>query len=74
HGTPAELAARAAGQTVEAYCRDQHAIQKKAGDEFGLSFDYFGRSSSLQNARLTQHFAAVLEGNGLIEERVDNQI
>ncbi|MEZ5897245.1 MAG: methionine--tRNA ligase [Parvularculaceae bacterium] len=74
HGTPAELAARAAGQTVEAYCRDQHDIQKKAGDEFGLSFDYFGRSSSQQNARLTQHFAAVLEGRGLIEERVDNQI
>lgn len=74
HGTPAELAARAAGQTVEKYCAEQHEIQKSACAEFGLSFDYFGRSSSQQNERLTQHFAAALETNGLIEERVDRQI
>ena len=74
HGTPAELAARAAGQTVEAYCAEQHLIQKRAGEEFGLSFDHFGRSSSLQNEKLTQHFAAALEDHGLIEERTDTQI
>ncbi|MEL6370050.1 MAG: methionine--tRNA ligase [Pseudomonadota bacterium] len=74
HGTPAELAARAAGQTVEAYCAEQHEIQRVAGEAFGLSFDHFGRSSSGENATLTQHFAAVLEDNGLIEERVDQQV
>jgi len=74
HGTPAELAARAAGQTVERYCAEQHEIQKRAGAEFGLSFDHFGRSSGPQNERLTQHFAWVLEEKGLIEERTDRQI
>ncbi|MGF1545527.1 MAG: methionine--tRNA ligase [Parvularculaceae bacterium] len=74
HGTPAELAARAAGQTVERYCAEQHEIQKRAGEAFGLSFDYFGRSSSPQNAELTQHFAAALEAKGLIEERTDKQV
>ncbi len=74
HGTPAELAARAAGQTVEKYCAEQHEIQKRACAEFGLSFDHFGRSSNPPNHRLTQHFAAVLEENGLIEERADKQI
>ncbi len=74
HGTPAELAARAASQTVEKYCEEQHEIQKKACAEFALSFDHFGRSSGPQNERLTQHFAMVLEKNGLIEERVDRQI
>ncbi len=74
HGTPAELAARAAGQDVAEYCREQHDIQKKAGDEFGLSFDHFGRSSNPPNHRLTQHFAHVLEQNGLIEERTDKQV
>lgn len=74
HGTPAELAAREAGQTVEAYCDEQHAIQAKAGEAFNLSFDHFGRSSSKENAALTQHFAAVLEDKGLIEERVDQQV
>ncbi len=74
HGTPAELAAREAGQTVEAYCAEQHALQKKAGAAFELSFDHFGRSSSAENAALTQHFAQVLEEKGLIEERVDRQV
>jgi methionyl-tRNA synthetase len=74
HGTPAELAARAAGQTVEQYCEEQHVIQKRAGAEFGLSFDHFGRSSGPENERFTQHFAWALEEKGLIEERTDRQI
>ena len=74
HGTPAELAAAAAGQDVQTYCDEQHLIQKNAGDAFGLSFDWFGRSSSPQNRDLTQHFCAALEKNGLIEERVDRMI
>jgi methionyl-tRNA synthetase len=74
HGTPAELAAAEAGQDVRAYCDAQHEIQKAAGDGFHLSFDHFGRSSSPQNARLTQHFAERLEAAGLIEERVTKQV
>ncbi|MEM9494636.1 MAG: methionine--tRNA ligase [Pseudomonadota bacterium] len=74
HGTPAELAARAAGQAVEDFCAEQHEVQKAAGDAFALSFDHFGRSSAPANHRLTQHFAAVLEDNGLIEERADKQV
>lgn len=74
HGTPAELAAAAAGQDVRTYCDEQHEIQKAAGEAFGLSYDWFGRSSSAANRRLTQHFAAALEANGLIEERVDRMI
>ncbi|WP_426051607.1 methionine--tRNA ligase [Brevundimonas sp. SL161] len=74
HGTPAELAAGAAGQDVQTYCDEQHEIQKAAGAAFGLSYDWFGRSSREPNRRLTQHFAKVLEENGLIEERVDRMI
>ncbi len=74
HGTPAELAAAAAGQDVRTYCDEQHLIQKRAGEAFGLSYDWFGRSSNPQNHRLTQHFAEALEKNGLIEERVDRMI
>ncbi|HEY0104319.1 MAG TPA: methionine--tRNA ligase, partial [Brevundimonas sp.] len=74
HGTPAELAAAAAGQDVRAYCDEQHEIQKAAGEAFGLSYDWFGRSSNAPNHRLTQHFADVLEKNGLIEERVDRMV
>jgi methionyl-tRNA synthetase len=74
HGTPAELAAAAAGQDVRTYCDEQHAVQRDLGRAFGLSWDWFGRSSSPQNAALTQHFADVLEDNGLIEERTDRLV
>ena len=74
HGTPAELAASAAGQDVASYCTEQHQIQKDIAARFDLSFDWFGRSSSAQNRTLTQHFAQKLEENGLIEERVDQMI
>lgn len=74
HGTPAELAAAEAGMPVSAYCDAQHEIQKSAGEGFSLSFDWFGRSSSVQNKALTQHFADQLERNGYIEERVTKQV
>ncbi|MEP3244561.1 MAG: methionine--tRNA ligase [Sneathiella sp.] len=74
HGTPAELAARAAGLGVADFCAEQHEVQASLGRAFSLSFDYFGRSSSQQNKELTQHFGAKLLENGFIEERVTKQI
>ena len=74
HGTPAELAAAKAGQDVRTYCDEQHDIQKKAGEAFGLSYDWFGRSSSQQNRELTQAFCEALDKNGLIEERTDKMV
>jgi methionyl-tRNA synthetase len=74
HGTPAELAAAEAGQTVQQYCDEQHDIQRQVGAGFSLSFDWFGRSSSRPNRELTQHFGDVLEDKGLIEERTSRQV
>jgi methionyl-tRNA synthetase len=74
HGTPAELAAQAAGISVQDYVDEQHAVQRAAGEGFNLSYDWFGRSSSPENYALTQHFAETLEANGLIEERVSKQV
>jgi methionyl-tRNA synthetase len=74
HGTPAELAAEAAGMPVAAFCDQAYALQRDLGERFGLSWDWFGRSSRRQNHELTQHFAEVLEKNGLIDEREENQI
>src|SRR5580692_6933868 len=74
HGTPAELAADAAGLSVADYCAEQHEIQADLARRFGLSFDHFGRSSSSQNAELTRHFAERLRDNGMLEERVTDQV
>ncbi|WP_129843313.1 methionine--tRNA ligase [Streptomyces sp. RFCAC02] len=74
HGTPAELAAKAAGLPVSEFCARQHDAQKAVYDGFGLAFDYFGRTSSPQNVEITQHFARRLKENGFIEERTTRQV
>ncbi|MFZ3569551.1 methionine--tRNA ligase [Streptomyces sp. BH097] len=74
HGTPAELAAKERGIPVAEFCAQAHDAQKAVYDGFGLAFDHFGRSSSEQNAEITQHFARKLNENGFIEERSIRQV
>ncbi|MFI6524826.1 methionine--tRNA ligase [Streptomyces uncialis] len=74
HGTPAELAAKERGLPVAEFCAQAHDAQKAVYDGFELAFDYFGRSSSAQNAEITQHFARKLNENGFIEERAIRQV
>ncbi|MEU3751997.1 methionine--tRNA ligase [Streptomyces olivoreticuli] len=74
HGTPAELGAKELGLPVDTFCAQQHDAQKAIYDGFGLSFDYFGRSSSPENREITQHFARKLKENGFIEERAIRQV
>ncbi len=74
HGTPAELAANEAGQDARSYCDEQFQLQKSIYEQFSLSFDWFGRSSSLENRALTQHFCDALEDHGFIEERASKQV
>jgi len=73
HGAPIELAAAEDGVPVRQYCDQWHAVQKDLGDRFGLAWDHFGRSSSLQNRVLTEHFARALWKNGLLDVRTTKQ-
>lgn len=74
HGTPAELGALKADMNVAAYCAMHHEKQKAIYEQFGLSFDYFGQSSSKDNHELTQHIYQELDKNGFIEEREITQV
>lgn len=74
HGTPAELAAAKAGKPVADYCAEMHGVQTEIANGFGLSFDHYGRSSSVQNRDLTQHFAGKLAEAGLISEVSEKQV
>jgi methionyl-tRNA synthetase len=74
HGTPTEIAASEAGLDVETFCQRLHNTQAEIYKELGLSFDYFGRNSSIYNHELTQHFYHSLDKNGFIEEREISQI
>jgi methionyl-tRNA synthetase len=74
HGTPAELAAAKAKVPVAEYCAEMHEVQAEIAKGFRLSFDHFGRSSSAQNHKLTQHFAGRLKAAGLIREVSEKQM
>jgi methionyl-tRNA synthetase len=74
HGTPAEIAALEAGMPVADYCMRQYQRQADIYRDFGLSFDYFGRTSSVENRELTQHFYRALDQQGFIEEREISQV
>src|SRR5579872_4412431 len=74
HGSTTELAALEAGKDVAEFCAEQHAAQKKVCEAFGLSWDYFGRSSSPQNHELTIHFARQLWKRGHLELRTTKQV
>jgi len=73
HGTPAELAAKAAGLPIADYCTRQHDIQADIYRRFGLSFDHFSRTSGEANRRLTQDIFAALDAAGFIEPRTIRQ-
>ena len=74
HGTPTELAAAEAGVDAATFCLRQHEVQADLAQRFGLSWDHFGRSSSVQNREMTQAMARQLWENGFIEERVTQQV
>ncbi|MGB3766475.1 MAG: methionine--tRNA ligase [Phormidesmis sp.] len=74
HGTPAEIAALEEGLDVAEFCTRQYQRQADVYQKFGLSFDYFGRTSSLEQRELTQDFYRSLDEHGFIEEREISQV
>ncbi len=74
HGTPAELAAAAEGLDVADYCARYHQVQADLGERFGLSWDWFGRTSSPQNHEITAHLARRLRDEGFLEVRSTQQV
>ena len=73
HGSPTEVAAKKEGITPQELCDRQFTIQQEMNKFYNLSFDYFGRSSSKNNIKLTRYIAKKLEENGFIEERTIKQ-
>ena len=74
HGAPAEIAAEKAGQPVEAFCDAQHDLQADIYRRFGVSFDWFGRTSRAPNHRLTQRIFEGLDRGGFIDRKSIEQI
>jgi methionyl-tRNA synthetase len=74
HGSTTEIAALEEGLPADEFCAKWHELQKGHYEQFGLSFDHFGRSSSEQNRKLTQAMAQTLWEHGFLEERSTKQV
>ncbi|MBO7097422.1 MAG: methionine--tRNA ligase [Alphaproteobacteria bacterium] len=74
HGTTSEVGALKAGMDVQSYCDMFHQKHREVYQNFNLSFDYFGRTSSEQNKEITYRIFNDLDKNGFIEEREIKQI
>ncbi len=74
HGTPAELSAHEAGKDVAEFCDEMYETQKRIYDEFGIGFDYFGRTHDQENHDITQDIFLKLQENGYILEKTDVQL
>lgn len=68
HEAPAELGALKHNLSVDVYCQKNHELQKKIYEDFNISFDYFGRTSSVSNKAITQAIFSDIEKNGYIME------
>ena len=74
HGTASEVAALKAGIPIQDYCDDFHQKHADVYKAFGLSFDYFGRTSTEQNKEITYRIFNALDKNGFIEEKTIKQV
>lgn len=74
HGTPSEVGAAKEGMDIGEYCTKYHNRHRQAYKDFNLSFDFFGRTSSEQNQKMTYHIFEQLDKNGFIEEKTIKQI
>lgn len=74
HGTASEVGALNAGEDIQVYCEKYHAIHAKTYQDFGMSFDFFGRTSSPQNKEMTYRIFDGLDKNGFVNEKTLKQV
>lgn len=74
HGTPAELSALKENMDVAEYCDKYYKIQKKIYEEFGLSFDWFGRTNSPVHHEQTKSIFQNLKKSGYVFRKKHRQL
>jgi methionyl-tRNA synthetase len=73
HGVPITLKARNEGVTPQQIVDRYHAINKKAFEDFGISFDIYSRTSNKIHYETASEFFLNLYNKGEFTEKVSNQ-
>ncbi|MCC5915041.1 MAG: methionine--tRNA ligase [Balneolaceae bacterium] len=73
HGVPITIAAEKEGITPQEVVDRYHTANKKVFDRFGISFDYYGRTSSETHKKTSQDFFLNLHEKGLFRKKSQEQ-
>ena len=74
HGVPITIAADKEGVGPQDIVDRFHEMNKKTFKEFGISFDYFGRTSSPVHHETSQDFFRVLNEKGVFRKKSETQL
>ncbi|MDZ7773985.1 MAG: methionine--tRNA ligase [Balneolaceae bacterium] len=74
HGVPITLAAEKEGVAPQDIVDRFHEMNKKSFAEFGIDFDYYGRTSSKVHYETSRAFFTNLHEKGVFREKVEEQL
>jgi methionyl-tRNA synthetase len=74
HGVPITIAAEKEGVTPQDIVDRYHKMNKKAFEDFGISFDYYGRTSSKVHHQTSQEFFTALYDKGFFKKKTEEQL
>ena len=74
HGVPIMLRARSEGISPQDIVDRYHELNKKSFEAFGMSFDYYGRTSSPVHHKTSQDFFRVLADKNVFVLKTEKQL
>ncbi len=74
HGVPITIAAEKEGVSPKEIVDHFHKINKKSFAEFGIHFDYYGRTSSEVHIKTSQDFFLNLYEQGIFKKKTEEQL
>ena len=74
HGVPITIAAEKEGVSPQDIVDRYHGMNKKVFEDFGISFDYYGRTSSKVHHETSQEFFTNLYEKGFFKKKTEEQL
>ena len=74
HGVPITIAAEKEGVNPQDIVDRYHEKNKKVFEDFGISFDYYGRTSSKVHHETSQEFFTNLNEKGFFKKKTEQQL
>jgi methionyl-tRNA synthetase len=74
HGVPITIAAEKEGVQPQDIVDRFHEMNKNVFEEFGISFDYYGRTSSKTHHETAQEFFTNLNNKGYFKKKTEKQL